>query len=704
MAQSHPPSPTQATRRTKYGINVAIAIVAAVALTVLLNVLVYWNRSHLPRWDMTATRQYDLSDQTLNVLSSLDQDVEFVTLFEDPDEKYTPGRTQLVTRARDLVDEYRRRSSRVQVTHIDPPGDPKAYERFLERIKERSTTTLEPLRQAIIDGRETLRNTQENLNTLADRLKTVTKNPGSTPELQIKQIDGIHATLLSWGQDIEFPQTGWNRELQEPLPDYFGLHGEVRSLLGQFDTGYGNLAKVVKQLSEDEQIDNAVKEVLFELSEQIEPFSNRLGQALGSLEALQPDSEYDQVRREVLRRDPVVLLSSDQVRAIGLDDMFRAPRGQTSEGERPDLSFLGEELLTAEIVSTNMKNPPMVVFVSGGQVPPLMPSQRREMTFTQVADRLRKMNLDVRQWSPGQMPTGRRPPEPKPQPAPGQKAVWVILPEPPFNPNPQQNPMAANSRNVIAEHVKQRLEVGDSMLIMMQSNFAAAFGQPDPLIDHLKPFGLTPQIDRKIFHQFMDPERQTYPLSQFRFNQWSNEFPVTAATAGMLGLFVENCPLVVGEPQIENATTHRMVQLSEDRMWADTDFADQEKVKFDKSAAAEMFDIAAAVETDKNRLVVICDPFWASDAITAMATWNIEGGNMVVGARFPANAELFVNSVYWLSGLDELIAASARSQDSRRVEEIGETKLLGMQIGLVAATPLLALAGGVCVWLVRRKD
>ena len=89
-------SHTQAARRRKYGLNVAVSVVAVLALFVLINWIAY---RQFVRFDLTATRSYSLSPQTLKVLQGLEGSYQIVTLFSRSGEH--------VDQALDLIEEYR---------------------------------------------------------------------------------------------------------------------------------------------------------------------------------------------------------------------------------------------------------------------------------------------------------------------------------------------------------------------------------------------------------------------------------------------------------------------------------------------------------------------------------------------------------------------------------------------------------------------
>jgi hypothetical protein len=103
------------------------------------------------------------------------------------------------------------------------------------------------------------------------------------------------------------------------------------------------------------------------------------------------------------------------------------------------------------------------------------------------------------------------------------------------------------------------------------------------------------------------------------------------------------------------------------------------------------------------RLVAVADAAWANDAIMNMGMLG-RGTASVTGARFPANSELAVNSVFWLAGMDELIAASPRTQDIPRINpDMTQSALYGYRLLLVGGLPVLAIVLGMGVWFIRRR-
>ena len=78
----------------------------------LVGILNYFGMKYYQRWDWTGSKLYSLSEKTLAVLAGLDQEVE-VTMFLQPG-------TNLYDPAKELLERYAARSSRVSLRTVDP--------------------------------------------------------------------------------------------------------------------------------------------------------------------------------------------------------------------------------------------------------------------------------------------------------------------------------------------------------------------------------------------------------------------------------------------------------------------------------------------------------------------------------------------------------------------------------------------------------
>ena len=114
-------------RRGRYGLNTAIVLIAFVAIAAVLNFVIYWalERPDPPgflRVDTTSTKQFIVSDATLNTLSNLREPIEVVAFFR----RNNPKRQAAWRATEDLLSEFRRRSTEQPLTFrlVDPELEP----------------------------------------------------------------------------------------------------------------------------------------------------------------------------------------------------------------------------------------------------------------------------------------------------------------------------------------------------------------------------------------------------------------------------------------------------------------------------------------------------------------------------------------------------------------------------------------------------
>ena len=98
-------------RQARYGTLAATSVLVVLGILIAIN---YIGAKQNKRWDLTANKQFSLSDQTRNVLAKLDAPLE-VLVFAKPDELQT---------WQDRLKEYEYASKKVSTEYIDPDKKP----------------------------------------------------------------------------------------------------------------------------------------------------------------------------------------------------------------------------------------------------------------------------------------------------------------------------------------------------------------------------------------------------------------------------------------------------------------------------------------------------------------------------------------------------------------------------------------------------
>ena len=704
-------NPNQAARRTIYGANVAVAVLAAVALAVLMNWLVDYgfqqaNPSVRPwiSYDLTATRRYSLSKQTIRVLSNLKKDYQIVTLF-DPnatDPRVTERRQQV----RDLVDDYQRYSSHLKVTHIDRPDLQVAQvEAFDKQVLSRFADKLAPTKSAIKGGERAIDDLTHRMPAMIKPLQAALKDP-HLKNGKLKQLIQQVASLLTQDQgDLAKTNSHVNDLLNQPLPDYGGVKQSIQSTLEQLDEHlFAPAAQQFNHEADKSATPAAVQNNLLVSAKAMNAASDAIEKVVPKLKSVKAVSTYDAVRSAITNDLSVVILGPKQVRVVPLSRMFRqqSPQQIQQSGEQ-GASFLGEQQLTGALVSMTLKHPPMVVFVLRGSGAAL----GRRGQYTEVAKALRAANIDVRQWSPsGDMTTygQRMPPQPPPMPGKGQKAVWVVLPA--AQGNPMQ--MGGGSGQRIVKLLKDRLAKGDAAMFIVGPSATAAYGTPQPVVDMLKNWGIKAELDRLILTKVPRSDGATASTPNLTLDNWSSDFAVDRALVGLPGALHVASPLVLTQPKGKHAKVEQwpVIKVKGDHLWTTSNFTSVKAIseaKVDKTTQKPAFVVGAAAERNGQRVIVVGSPDWASNFMLQYGLAG-QGTAAITGAAFPANGQLFVNSIYWLAGLDKLIAASPQAQDIRRVGPISNGAMAGYEVLLLLGLPMVVVGVGFGVWWMRRQE
>ncbi len=137
-------------RTTRYGVNAAVMILLVLGVTTLVQALSY---QHTWRWDLTETKRFSLSPQTIQLLRGLKAEVNAVGFFRSDQ----PGKRV----AEDLFKQYARYSNgRFTWRTVDPDREPglakrygiESYGTIVLEVGAKSEKVLEPEEEKLTNG------------------------------------------------------------------------------------------------------------------------------------------------------------------------------------------------------------------------------------------------------------------------------------------------------------------------------------------------------------------------------------------------------------------------------------------------------------------------------------------------------------------------------------------------------------------------
>lgn len=696
--------PTQHQRWIKYGLNVAVFILATVTIIVLVNWMGY---RHFQRFDLTRTRQYSLSPQTMSLLDGLKTDITVTTF-------YSAGSAEagLLQKVDDLLAEYTRRSPQIDVRHIDPAASPEQRDQFITTLKSRYQNELDKASRTLGETTqiydEIRQFARQQVQTLPEILVTLSPDDRTTP-LLIKQLVEIF-------QRLDGSLTGAQKQVEaatrEAMPDYRSAAAAARRPLTQLASGVLDVAaERFQQAVDDPAASNQAKDALLGLIKPYKEMRVKIQDAAGRLDAIETP-EYDRVRNNLMQSNCVIVtVPADQadqkkddthgVAVLALEEIYpNLVQAMATRGEvKAEEGYKGEETITGAILRLTLHHNTRVVFVNPSPGSVLSGRGNPQISFTQVAERLRRMNFAVDEWQPtGSMgPMGQpMPPQPAPTAQDGQTLVYIVLPVPPPNPQRPTQPIGP----MIAQALKQHLDAGQPALVFASPNSMMSFGQPDPIVELIKPYGLTIDTGRLILRQVPGRNGQIQADNQLEINSWPEDHAISRAANGLQGLLLQAMPMELSSSPPDGEQLWPLIKSPADT-WADTEYMRPgQAVKGDDDPAGP-FIVGAAAQKDKTRLIAIADASFAVDGVTQYGPRDLFGNTLFT--RFPGNSEVFVNSVYWLGGLDQLIAPGARTQDTRRIEAVSRPAMLAVWWITVAGLPVVCLIAGGVVWVIRRR-
>jgi len=376
----------------------------------------------------------------------------------------------------------------------------------------------------------------------------------------------------------------------------------------------------------------------------------------------------------------------DKVKILTYDEVWIRKPNPKSEEEADERLFAGESAVSSALLGICFKEKPAVLFVSGGG-----PATSYGGPYGEMANRLRKSNFIVQDWD-----IARQQEMPRPENA--SKIILVLLPPEPPNPQMPMPPPGPEQYRAVIDAVKGG---APAILLGQPSNFMQP---PVPYADLFPLFGVTPKWDALAVHSsVVDPSTGAEKADeQVVIAAYANH-PITQSMNALPSMFFMAAPLMIKGDLPEGVTAEALASLpNRPDYWAETNLMSFQRGVAKRDTAEDLtgslpLAVAATRKVGSGEQKVVMF------GCATIAQSRVAFARDFLGREwFPGNAELFVNSVLWVSGSEHLITVSPEALQARRIGDPGAW-MLPLQIGLIGGLPVVVLVAGIVVYLIRRR-
>lgn len=720
---------SQKERWLKYGLNVGVAVVVVVLLAAAL---VYLAQRTARRIDTTASGAYSLKPQTINLIRDLQGKTKIVSLYQKATAQAgAGGTTDYATPVNDLLDEYRRKGKNIEVDAIDPVANPSKVDDLIAEVTEKYGGEVAQYKQVLEKREKTYAQIKEIASAEAAKSAALKLEEAGQDEASQNARDALLtannlARLLQRSEDLI------KRRMEEKPPGYKAAVTSVEETMSLMSRVAGQVIQVAGESKGNNQLPEPVRQALASAVpayENIRKIADELAKQAQDVGEL----KLDDLRQSLRARDAILVMGPTDMRVIPFEQVWRADDQQLRQyvpGQELKPRFAGEQQITTAIHALNQPTKPKVVFVRAGGAPL---AQAAAGPFggggplSQVADRLRQYNFEVLEkdlsgmWAM-QAQMQQMPAAPEPSDEEIKDAIWIVLAFPTGQQNPMMPPPSIGPR--VSEHLKSG---GSAMVI-----FAP---QVDNMDDVMKEYGIQVRSDAVAVHEMVKTsdgrqgdaieEALRYPFV-FDIRDYGDHM-ITRPLRSLASWLVPTLSVKPLDSKPAGVQVTPIIPIpAEPKSWGETDLQALQELnnfKFDEGTdvAGPIFGGAVAEKelpattqpttaaagnpaaTKRiSRLVVIASPMFAFDRYINEPDVDMLRRGLIV-SRFPANLELFSNSVFWLANMESMIAISPAAMEVARIEPMSDGALKAWRLGgLLIGLPGLVVLAGAMVYFARR--
>lgn len=716
-------------RRLVYGANVLVAL----ALAAVLLYLVVWAAGRVGgRVDLTSSGVNSLSPRTLALVGSLPQDIKITALYTTALKEIRTHAEKHKDRVSDLLDLYEGASrGKITANVVDPSDNPKAVSELLKSLASKSSYKDEAAPHAA--ALEAFPSISEQIISLGQQeltaLEETAKNDpklNRTRELAIiaRNFRAVLDAAKKTEEDLAELKTAELPRYQrgvELVRDYFT---ETRAALQEAQGWLTGEAQAIAGITPE------AKAYFAGASERYRPLLASLDEQITKTQDLKR-VKLEDLYETLIRGQTVLVESSDSAEVLTEEDVspFRTDRNRPPPPDGDQRDFAGEQAISSALLKLTKKDRTAVIFTRFGGPAMLTPDysqmnpanpQAMQAPYETINQLLDKENFVPLEWDVQSQPE-------MPKDDKATRSVLVVFPpEPPRQPNPMQ-PAATPA---ISPEQKQKILDGvtQSGMAIFMSGWEPPASQfmPTPgnyeFADYLRSeWGIDVKFTHLAVHFMLNPQKQGLWVPASR-NALMLSSPIVRFTDHPIGQPLQALPVGFGsvspltlapaDARPQGVTLETVAEVPQtDDVWAfdDINRVDQDMQKnegtrrYDSDIAAPFPVALAAKNTDGRKLVVFASSDFVSDRIVSAGQLVMVGGMLSSAQLYPANADLFMNTLHWLSGDAERIAVGPRTADVPRLDGLKEGPMATFcRVFLVGIWPALGLVAGGLAWFIRR--
>jgi len=675
---------SQRRRWLLFGSNVVVAALLASALTVAA----VWLSGSLLRGrlriDWTAGGRFSLSPRSRAMLDELPCDVRLTNLYSHTPK--IPASEEQWQRVQDLLAEYQTASLRITVEAINPAVDVGGVESLVARLRRRYAKELEKPKAALEQFAALRKDLNDLLAAEAGRLDAAAGGWKGGPQ---DTVMALRVVAQGWR---ELKGVGDQTAVaiqtlaDQPLPAYATAIARAREYLKIVKDNLEAVPGYYAKLQESAQgvpVPDDVRAILAAGKKTYEPIRRRI-EAFDKAAADLPELELDAVRRDISQGEAILIETPDRVKVISFDEVWVNNPAPTREGS--ERLFNGESVVSSALVGLSNPEKPAVLFVTFGAA-----AAAPGGPYAELADRLRKANFIVEDWD-----VLRRKEMPRPEHM--TKAILVFVP-----------PAASDWRQALPPPVPEAYRaaidaVRDGTAAIVLAEPGGRFAPTVPYGELFGLFGVQVRFDAVAVHKVVvnATTGQERAIPQIEITSYA-EHTITRPLGGLPTMMLIAAPLEAAKEPPAGVTVRPIVELPGGAdYWADTVVFEAVRGKATRDEGGDIpgrvpLAVAATRRLDKGeqKVVLFGNATFAQDRV---AYYRDPFGQPM----FPGNAELFLNSLLWVSGTDHLISISPEALQARRLGDMGGWRL-PVQVMLIGGLPAAVLAAGLVVYVLRRR-